>query len=90
VDRKPKPPASKRNSEGTFHPPPTTKKGSRWTSRWGLQGRTVWDWLVLLLAALVATQITVFQALNTEQLEQRLQTIEEQRAQDAAVQTYTD
>ena len=70
--------------------PASTKKGFGWPSWAGFHGRTVWDWLVLLLAAIVTTQVTFVQTVTTQNLEQDAQMSEDQRAQDAAVQNYTD
>jgi uncharacterized protein YjbI with pentapeptide repeats len=63
-------------------------------SRWGFRGMTVRDWLQLLVVPLVLVCIGfVFQIQQSEVEERRLeadQHIEEQRAQDEALQTYLE
>src|SRR5215210_4338030 len=63
-------------------------------SRWGFRGMTVRDWLALLIVPLVLLGIgLLFQIQQREVVERRLeadQLIEEQRAQDEALQTYLE
>lgn len=63
-------------------------------SRWGFRGMTVRDWLQLLVVPLVLIGIGfVFQIQQSEVEERRLEAdrhIEEQRAQDEALQTYLE
>lgn len=56
-------------------------------SRWGFRGMTVRNWLELLVMPLVLSLITVA---FTVQQGQTQRTIEEQRAQDQALQVYLD
>jgi uncharacterized protein YjbI with pentapeptide repeats len=73
---------------------PETKK----QSRWGFRGMTVWDWLQLLIVPLVLVVLGFLftmqqdarqQAIEDQRAESERQ-IEEQRAQDAALQAYLD
>jgi uncharacterized protein YjbI with pentapeptide repeats len=63
-------------------------------SRWGFRGMTVRDWLALLIVPLVLLGIgLLFQIQQSEVEERRVeadQHIEEQRAQDEALQTYLE
>jgi uncharacterized protein YjbI with pentapeptide repeats len=63
-------------------------------SRWGFRGMTVRDWLALLIVPLVLLGIgLLFQIQQNDVEERRLeaaQHIEEQRAQDEALQTYLE
>ena len=59
------------------------KKGSRW----GLHGKTFWDWLELLIVPLVLALIGI---VFTVQQDARQQQLEDQSAQNAALQTYLD
>jgi uncharacterized protein YjbI with pentapeptide repeats len=56
-------------------------------SRWGFRGMTVRDWLQLLIVPFV---LTVIGFVFTIQQDARQQAIENQRAQDAALQSYFD
>jgi hypothetical protein len=89
LDQKPQ-----RGSEQDFIPPPA---GDR-KSRWGLRGKTVWDWLDLLIVPLMLALITVgfawYQAARQNHIEDRRARAERdlvaQRAQDEALQAYLD
>ena len=61
-------------------------KGEPWTLR-EVGGKTVWDWLQLLIVPLMLVLITV---VFTWQQDARQQEIEDQRAQDQALQAYLD
>jgi hypothetical protein len=82
------------NEYGFQQPPARSSKDILWWKRvyrWtGWRGKTLWDWLVLLLAVIGAAVITSTQMIATTHLAQSTQTMEERRAQDAVVQTYTD
>ena len=81
-------------SEQDFIPPPAA--GTE--SRWGLRGKTVWDWLQLLIVPLMLALITVgfawYQNAQQNDVEDRRAQAErdlaEQRAQDEALQAYLD
>jgi len=66
-----------------------SKRGIRWPRWTGFRGKTVWDWQYLLLGALATTIIATLQIQLSALQQQQVQAIEEQRAQDAAVHTYT-
>src|SRR5918995_850536 len=63
-------------------------------SRWGFRGMTVRDWLELLVVPLVLLGIGLLFQIQQSEVEQRrleaAQHIEEQRAQDEALQTYLE
>jgi uncharacterized protein YjbI with pentapeptide repeats len=67
-------------------------------SLWGFRGKTVWDWLDLLIVpvfiALSVAALSLLQASAQQRAEElrteREQAIEEQRAQNAALQAYLD
>jgi uncharacterized protein YjbI with pentapeptide repeats len=56
-------------------------------SRWGFRDKTVWNWLELLVVPLALAGIGI---LFTWQQDVRQQQIEDQRAQDVALQAYLD
>jgi uncharacterized protein YjbI with pentapeptide repeats len=67
-----------------------SKQRPWWKRLWGWTGfgdKTVWDWLQLLIVPIV---IAVASFWFTQQQDTRQQAIEEQRAQDAALQAYLD
>ena len=72
----------------------TPKRGIAWPRWTGFRGMTVRDWLELLIVPLVLVGIgLLFQMQQNEVEERRLeadQELEEQRAQDAALQAYLD
>jgi hypothetical protein len=82
VDNKSKP-TEDRNPQREFLQPPIEAK----SSRWGLRGKTFWDWLQLLIVPLALVGIGFW--LTTQQDAQQ-QLIEEQRADDAALQANLD
>jgi uncharacterized protein YjbI with pentapeptide repeats len=63
--------------------PPSPERGHLW----GFQGKTVWDWLQLLIVPLMLALITVVFAWQQDARQHELQ---EQNAQDAALQAYLD
>jgi uncharacterized protein YjbI with pentapeptide repeats len=66
---------------------PPSKRKIRW-SRWtGFRGRTVWDWLQMLVVPLMLVAVGFW---FTAQQEVRQQQIEDQRSQDTALQAYFD
>jgi hypothetical protein len=66
---------------------PPSKRKIRW-SRWtGFRGRTVWDWLQMLVVPLMLVAVGFW---FTTQQEVRQQQIEDQRSQDTALQAYFD
>jgi len=66
---------------------PPSKRKIRW-SRWtGFRGRTVWDWLQMLVVPLMLVAVGFW---FTMQQEVRQQQIEDQRSQDTALQAYFD
>jgi uncharacterized protein YjbI with pentapeptide repeats len=69
-------PKSKRDSEQDFLLPPARDR----KSRWGLQGKTVWDWLQLLIVPLMLALITV---VFTWQQNVRQNELEDQRVREA-------
>src|SRR5215207_8295748 len=73
---------------------PTPKRGIAWPRWTGFRGMTVRDWLELLIVPLVLVGIgLLFQMQQNEVEERRVeaeQELEEQRAQDAALQAYLD
>ena len=77
VDHKPKP-TEDSDPQGEFLRPPSEAK----RSRWGLRGKTFWDWLQLLIVPLVLVLITIaftwYQTLRQEEFEN--QRVEEARA----------
>jgi uncharacterized protein YjbI with pentapeptide repeats len=81
--------------EGT--PTPQPGKSKPWTLR-EFAGKPVWDWLDLLIVPIVLLLITVAFTVLQDARQQRIEdqraeverTIEEQRAQDAALQAYLD
>jgi uncharacterized protein YjbI with pentapeptide repeats len=97
MERKPKP-TTEQDSQSEFRPPPN---GTR-KSRWGFRGKTVWDWLDLLLVPLIlgiaAVGLTAWfnaqQDARQNAIEERRAEAErelaEQRAQDEALQAYFD
>jgi uncharacterized protein YjbI with pentapeptide repeats len=67
-----------------------SKQRPWWKRLWGWTGfgdKTVWDWLQLLIVPIV---VAVASFWFTQQQDARQQAIEEQRAQDAALQAYLD
>ncbi len=88
-------PTEKLDPQLEFRPPPTT---GRRDSRWGLQGKTVWDWLQLLIVPMVLSLITVGFAWQQNDQQQEIEErraksdreLEAQRAQEAALQAYLD
>jgi hypothetical protein len=62
-----------------------TLRSKLW-DRTGLRGKTLWDWLELLLIPLILGTFGLFW--TTAQEDERQQAIEAQRAQDAALQAY--
>jgi uncharacterized protein YjbI with pentapeptide repeats len=78
-------------------PQDRTPRSKTWTLR-EFGGKTVWDWLQLLIVPVILSLITVVftwqqnarQEAIEEQRAQAERTIEEQRAQDAALQSYLD
>ncbi len=70
------------------------RKGGEVTkqSRWGLRGRTVWDWLELWIVPMVLVVIGLIfemqQADRQQATEKQQQELAEQRAQDEALQAY--
>jgi uncharacterized protein YjbI with pentapeptide repeats len=70
-------PTEDRNSQRDFVRPPTIEAKN---SRWGIRGKTVWDWLQLLIVPLA---LAVIGFLFTVQQDARQQQIEDQRAQQA-------
>jgi uncharacterized protein YjbI with pentapeptide repeats len=89
---------SRRDSKQDFVPPPA---GDR-KSRWGLRGKTVWDWLGLLLVPLVlglgAAALTAWFNAQQNARQQHIEVqrakaerkIQQQNAQDEALQAYLD
>jgi uncharacterized protein YjbI with pentapeptide repeats len=83
-----------RDLQGEFLRPPIEAK----KSRWGLRGKTVWDWMQLLIVPIVLLAISVaFTLLQDARLQQiedqrakRERGIEDQRAQASALQSYID
>ena len=78
---------------------PSSKRGIAWPRWTGFRGKTVWEWMQLLIVPLVLTVLGLF--LTTAQQDVRQQAIEnqraeaerelsEQRAQDEALQAYLD
>ncbi len=66
---------------------PPSKRKIRW-SRWtGFRGRTVWDWLQMLVVPLMLVSVGFW---FTTQQEVRQQQLEDQRSQDTALQAYFD
>jgi Pentapeptide repeats (8 copies) len=67
-------------------------------ARWGLRGKTVWDWLQLLIVPLALAVIGFFFTMQQDAQQQALEdrraqagrALEEQRTQDAALQAYLD
>jgi hypothetical protein len=63
-------------------------------SRWGFHGMTVRDWLELLIVPLVLLGIGLLFQMQQNEVEERraeaARELEEQRAQDAALQSYLD
>jgi hypothetical protein len=74
-------------SKSTNRRPPWWKRLWGWT---GFGGKKLWDWLQLLSALAIPVLLTVAGLLYTEQQEARQKAIEEQRAQDLALQSYLD
>jgi hypothetical protein len=66
---------------------PTPERGITWPRWTGFRGKTVWDWLQLLIVPFALAGIGFW---FTEQQDARQQALEEQRAQDAALQAYLD
>jgi len=56
----------------------------------GVADKTFWDWLALLLPAYIAAIATYFGATLTRQQSDVQHEVEDQRAREAAVQTYVD
>jgi hypothetical protein len=81
-ERKPKPPEGK-TSQQDFRWPPAGGKNTRG----GLRDKTLWDWTQLLIIPLVLA-IVGFAFTWTQ--DRRAHAIEDQRAQDAALQAYLD
>jgi hypothetical protein len=78
---------------------PARKRGTapRKDSRWGLRGKTFWDWLPVVGAFLIpvviaaATWLITWQQARLEDRRaERERALEEQRAQDVALQAYLD
>ena len=86
-------------AESTEKPVPEQDEASRgaWTRR-ELGGKTVWDWLQLLIVPIMLSLITIAftwqQDVRQQRIEdsraQRARKIEEQRAQQATLQSYLD
>jgi uncharacterized protein YjbI with pentapeptide repeats len=88
-------PNEEREPGSVSQQPPTTKRGARRAFDWlGFRGKTTWDWMSLLLGALAGAYVAVLTTFlthtQTTELEAQRQMIEEQRRQDAAVETYAD
>jgi uncharacterized protein YjbI with pentapeptide repeats len=83
VGRKKPTPTEQRDTHEGFVPPPPGRRDSQW----GVRGKTVWDWLQLLIIPLV---LALFGFAFTWTQDRRAQAIEDQRTQDAAVQAYLD
>ena len=86
-------------AEGTDKPVPEQDEASRraWTRR-ELAGKTVWDWLQLLIVPIMLSLITIAftwqQDIRQQRIEdsraERARKIEEQRAQQVTLQAYLD
>jgi uncharacterized protein YjbI with pentapeptide repeats len=63
------------------------EKKTGWPGWTGFRGKTVWDWLQLLIVPLVLAGVGLWFTMNQDA---RQQQIEDQRAQDAALQAYLD
>jgi uncharacterized protein YjbI with pentapeptide repeats len=85
----------------SFKQEPSSKNRSWWQRfrRWtGYRGKTLWDWQAILFVpvsiALIASLIALYQAVRQQEIEnnraQSALEIEEQRAQDTALQAYFD
>src|SRR5215217_1952470 len=59
----------------------------KWT---GFKEKTLWDWVQLLSAAAMPVVLTIAGLWFTAQQDRSAQEIEDERAQDAALQTYLD
>src|SRR5215207_8763596 len=66
---------------------PTPKRGIAWPRWTGFRGKTIWDWLQLLIVPLALATIGFW---FTQQQDARQRELEEQRAQDLALQAYLD
>jgi hypothetical protein len=66
---------------------PSSKRRIAWPRWSGLRGKTVWDWLQLLIVPFMLAALGFW---FTAQQDARQQQIEEQRAQDLALQGYLD
>src|SRR3712207_8332246 len=63
-----------------------TSRGGLW-ARAGFSGKSVWDWLELLIVPLVLAAAGLWFSM---QQDDRQRAIEDQRTQDAALQSYID
>ncbi len=94
MDQKSKKSTEERDLQGEFLRPPIKAK----KFRWGLRGKTFWDWMQLLIVPIVLLAIsiafTLLQDARLQQLEKqrakRERGIEDQRAQASALQSYID
>src|SRR5215203_4023897 len=67
-------------------------------SRWGLRGKTVWDWLQLFIVPLALVLIGLVFSMQQDARQQQIENqraeaereLAEQRAQDEALQAYLD
>jgi cell division protein FtsB len=67
-------------------------------SRWGFHGKTVWDWLALLIVPVVLVGFGLWFTAQQDQRQQQMEDqraeaereLAEQRAQDEALQAYLD
>jgi hypothetical protein len=66
---------------------PPSKPGVAWPRWTGFRGKTAWDWLQLLIVPLV---LVIGGFLLTTLQDDRQRAIEDQRAQDTAIQAYLD
>jgi uncharacterized protein YjbI with pentapeptide repeats len=66
---------------------PPSKRGIAWPRWTGFRGKTIWDWLQLLIVPFVLALVGF---LFAWQQDARQQQVEEQRAQDLALQAYLD
>jgi hypothetical protein len=66
---------------------PPSKRGIGWPRWTGFRGKSIWDWLQLLIVPIVLATIGLW---FTQQQDARQRELEEQRAQDLALQSYLD
>jgi uncharacterized protein YjbI with pentapeptide repeats len=76
---------SKKSGWKPWRPP--SKRDIAWPRWTGFRGKTVWDWLQLLIVPLVLALVGV---VFTVQQDARQQQIQDQNAQDATLQTYLE